>query len=102
MTTLSNGNLIFDSGKEMLDEVLCGTDLYNEESGLYVFLYNDNGDIASYNLYPQEVEKLREDQKNTGDSWSAFFGVGGYIYENEDAENLYWCEDNFSGEWEMV
>ena len=102
MTTLNNGNLIFDNGKELLDYVLSGTDLYNKESGLYVFLYNDADDIASYSLSPKEVDELRKKQSSIGGAWSWFLGVGGYIYDNEDKGNLYWCNDNYKGEWEMV
>jgi len=98
MKKLKNGKFKFSNGRELLEEILCGTDLYKSKTGQYVFLYNDNGSIATYELSEKKVQKLREEEE----PWSWHLGVGGYIYDKEDDANLHWCEDNYKGEWEMV
>jgi len=102
MKQLENGLLVFNNGKEMLDEIQCGTDLYNSATGQYVFLYNDSGSIASYTLGYKKVDELREKQGTLGGGWSEYLGIGGWIYDDENDYNLRWCEAMYKGEWEMV
>ena len=87
----------FKNGREMRKELKYG-DLYNPETGEYVFLYNDVGSIAVYDLSADQVKELREKAKDTGESWSAFLGVGGYIYDDP----IEWCNERYKENWEYA
>ena len=89
----------FNNGKEMLDGIK-NHDLYNPETGEYVFLYNDVCSIAVYKLDDNEVTTLRRETKDTGESWSGYLGIGGYIYD--DPSNIEWCNENYKGNWECI
>lgn len=100
--------MVFNNGKEMLNE-LDRSDLYNAETGEYVFLYNDAGSIAVYKLDDHEVEALKK-RMDTEEPWSAYLGIGGYIYDDPSCDffnsnsisNVEWCDENYKGNWECV
>ena len=87
--------LNFESAGQMLDEILSDRDLYNIETGEYVFHYSEKDSIAVYTLSKQGVEKLYWLAKESGFYWGAYLGPGGYIYDNDNDENLEWCETHF-------
>lgn len=97
----------FKSGKEMLDVILSGTDLYSPEKETYVFLYNDAGSIAHYSIDKEKADELADKAKKYDDYWAGFLGVGGSIaddpsyedFEEGDYSNLDWCNDMYDGEW---
>ena len=88
----------FKSGAAMLD-FLSGADLYNIVTGEYVFRYNEEGSIAVYSFGMDKAISLAH-QSQGKDYWSAFLGLGGYIYDdpshelyNEDRiSNLDYCK----------
>lgn len=98
--------MTFSSGKEMLEVIKSGTDLYNPEKELYVFCYNIVGSIVVYRVTNEDAEKLKKEDEY----WGAYLGIGGSIYddpdyedyEDDDYNNLDWCNDNYDGEWEDV
>lgn len=83
----------FKTGQEMLDYIHTGNDLYCEETGLYLFEYNDRGAVCYYNI---SNEKARDLQKLSeiydGEYWGGFLGVGGHIIEPE-GENYEYFND---------
>ena len=74
----------------MYDTIQNGSDLYNINTGDYVFLYSDRGAIAVYNF---DIECAKDlSLHSAGEYWGALLGVGGYIYEN--GEELEWCKEH--------
>lgn len=98
-------DIVFKNGKEML-HTIWGGDLYNVETGDYVFEYNNCGSICVYNLSEEEAIELQVKSKlDGGQYWGAYLGPGGYIYDDPSYEgydkdysisNLEWCKENFS------
>lgn len=78
---------IFDSGKEMLDFLQAGKDLYNPETDAYVFVYNEDKAIAYYSVSKEDAKKYAKIEADTGEYWGSNLGVGGYIYENQLSKN---------------
>lgn len=78
----------FSTSKEMYNYIADGNDLYNPAEELYVFVYNDAGALCSYRITEKEAMALRKESKETKESWSAFLGTGGTVYDNPDFEAL--------------
>ena len=70
----------FNNGKEMLDYIQDGFDLYSPSEQLYIFLYNGYGSIAYYYISNEEAAELRQ----THEYWGASLGPGGRIVDTED------------------
>lgn len=77
----------FNSGKEMLDYLQAGKDLYNPETDAYVFVYNEDKAIAYYSVSKEDAKKYAKIEADTGEYWDSNLGVGGYIYEDQLSEN---------------
>lgn len=77
----------FNSGKEMLDFLQAGKDLYNPETDAYVFVYNEDKAIAYYSVSKEDAKKYAKIEADTGEYWGSNLGVGGYIYEDQLSEN---------------
>lgn len=100
--------LEFKSGKEMLDLLQTDTDLYNLQTGDYVFRYNEAGSIAVYSLSLKEAEQLQAKAEAEDEYWGAYLGFGGSIYDvpesdfysNKQASALDYCSEMYDeGEW---
>lgn len=98
----------FNSGKEMLDFLQAGKDLYNPETGAYVFVYNEDKAIAYYSVSKEDAKKYAKIEADTGEYWGSNLGVGGYIYEDQLSENYDkskmssrdFCDEHFNeGVW---
>ena len=97
----------FVDGLEMLTAIEHGTDLYNPEKEIYVFLYNDKGSIAYYFLTPQEAYGIAIQAEATGDYWGGCLTGGGTIIDSPDCEHytedsetpLDWCDLMYVGTW---
>lgn len=99
--------LQFISAEEMLailQDFQAPKDLYNVNTGDYVFLYGESGSIAVYNLSMEEALKLEEMSKIDGEYWGANLGIGGSIYDDPsheyfnpetDQSNLDYCKEVF-------
>lgn len=93
----------------MLRVIQSGTDLYCEESGTYVFLYNEAGAIAYYSgIDVEEAKALEAKARDTDDYWAAFLGPGGWICDdpsdsafppNPGCANIDFCNENFKQKW---
>ena len=77
----------FKTGQEMLDYIHTGNDLYCEETGLYLFEYNDRGAVCYYNVSNEKARDLQKlSEKYDGEYWGGFLGAGGSIMENDDGD----------------
>lgn len=100
----------FNSGKEMLDYLTDYGDLYSKDKEIYVFNYDGYGGIVYYYIDNEEMNELRAKAKEIDDYVSAFLGPGGRIVDdasnpdfgNTDYNNLDWCNDNYTGEWDEM
>lgn len=98
--------MVFNTADEMLEKVVNDdTDIYNTETGHYVFAYNTEGSICVYTLSSEEAEELKE---NSEEYWGASLGPGGNIYDAPDnphysegkMSNMDYCKENYNvGEW---
>ncbi|MCR5722395.1 MAG: hypothetical protein K6G72_08635 [Lachnospiraceae bacterium] len=100
--------VVFNNGKAMLDLVLLDEDLYNLETGDYVFHYSEDGSIATYSLDIKEAMELAEKALEGQEYWGAYLGPGGWIYDDPSSDfydkecpsNLSYCEEVYStGRW---
>lgn len=83
----------FNSANEMYELVREGFDLYNINTGNYVFVYSDKGSIAVYCFDLEYAKELSSKAVELNEYWGAFLGRGGYIYEN--GSELEWCKENY-------
>ena len=81
----------FENEKAMYDAIQNGLDLYNINTGDYVFSYSDRGAIAVYNLVLEYAKDLSS--HSAGEYWGALLGAGGDIYEN--GGEIEWCEEHY-------
>lgn len=107
----------FNNGMEMYDYLTAGNDLYNTETGDYVFEYNDAHALCVYHLDKDEAKILAEKSKENDEYWGAYLGPEGVILdaleynddehrysENEEMRALYlqssfaYCEEVFAME----
>lgn len=78
----------FDNWRAMYNYITDGNDLYNTETGDYVFEYNDAHALCVYHLSDTEVKELAEKSKeNDGEYWGAFLGTGGEILDSSERNN---------------
>lgn len=92
-----------------------GNDLYNKNSGLYVFVYNDAEALCFYTLSEDEAKSVASKANESGEYWGAYLGWGGSILddpeydhfrysENEGERDLYlkpsfdFCEERFKND----
>ncbi len=90
----------FHSVEEMRQALQEG-DLYCERTNEYVFTYNDGGSICIYTIPLDEAYKLEKMAREDDEYWGAYLGVGGDIYDDEDAEYKM-ATDLILGEWEFT
>ena len=76
----------FNSSAEMFRYVYGNSDLYNLETGDYVFRYSESGSFAVYNLSMKEAEELEQNATEGNEYWGAFLGIGGYIYDDKSSD----------------
>ncbi len=85
---------------EELKSALNKGDLYCERTSEYVFKYNEEGSICIYTISLDEAYKLEKMAREDGEYWGAYLGVGGCVYDDEEAE---WkMEEMLPGEWEFT
>lgn len=91
----------FESANAMLDIIQSGMDLYNINTGEYVFSYSDKGAIVAYIIDEQYAKELSLTAVETDEYWGAYLGAGGSIYE--DGAEVEWCKEhcNISG-WKFT
>lgn len=91
----------FESANAMLDIIQSGMDLYNINTGEYVFSYSDKGAIAAYIIDENYAKELSFKSVETDEYWGAYLGVGGSIYE--DGAEVKWCEEHYNiGGWKFT
>lgn len=91
----------FENANAMLDIIQSGMDLYNTNTGDYVFSYSDKGAIAAYNIDENYAKELSLKSVETNEYWGAYLGMGGSIYEN--GAEFEWCEEHYNiGGWKLT
>ncbi len=98
----------FNNAEEML-RTLDTCDLYNLETGDYVFLYNEYGSICVYgDIDREEAAELDRLSRENGEYWCTLLGAGGSIYDDKSyptfgedcTSNLDYCEGVYDkGNW---
>lgn len=91
----------FDNAKEMLDYINDNHDLYSRKAEKYVFNYNEDGSICTYDITEDEANELVKQAKAINEYWGAFLGIGGKIfddvscgyYQDGQMSNLECCEE---------
>lgn len=109
MATLKNKEPItFDSAKDMFEYIMDNCDLYNLETGDYVFRYSEAGSFAVYGLALDAAEELEKRANEENLYWGAFLGIGGAIYDDPSSDfyeegfesNFDYCNQIFNvGTW---
>lgn len=80
----------FNSAEEILDFIKDGNDLWSPSTNIYVFVYNEDGAICTYNINHEKAIELSQESERDNEYWSAFLGLGGEIYD--PPENLEFCK----------
>ena len=94
-------SITFTSGEDMYNEIRYHDyDLYSETAELYVFPYNDKGDIAYYRIDKAEAVRLEKESEAANEYWGAFLGIGGYICNEQEAIDF--CNRHFQDGWIIV
>lgn len=84
------------------------TDLYNLNTGAYVFLYNIDGGICVYYLDSEEAYDIAKQAE--GEYWGAFLGAGGNVYDDpmeffeSDSANGVWvkADESFTDVYQSI
>jgi hypothetical protein len=80
----------FNSAEDILEFIQDGNDLWSPSEDLYVFVYNEDGAICTYNIDVTQAKELSLKADLYDECWSAFLGWGGSIYD--PPKNLELCE----------
>ena len=71
-----------------LQEYLYGKDLYCVEQEIYLFSYNECDSVCYYRIPLDEAKRLEAMTREDGNYWGAYLGVGGWIYDDDEAQEL--------------
>ena len=71
---------------DMLKYIQEGNDLYNPETGEYIFVYNEEGSICNYHVSLEEMTNLYELACENNEYIGAYLGTGGEIYDDPTHE----------------
>ena len=98
----------FKSPEEMLDYITSDSDLYNLETGDYIWKYTECGSIAVDNFSIEEAERLAKESTEEKTYWGGLVGGGAVVYddpshelyEEGDETNLDYCKGTYNkGIW---
>lgn len=117
-TSSSTENHIkFNSAQEMLSYLQSARDLYNPETGEYVWLYNEAGSVAVDKLSDEDIHRILKERevfciledKEEGESWSGYIPGGADIWDDvsyddegkvpKGCTNLDYCEGYYAENW---
>ena len=73
----------FDSPEEMLDYITSDSDLYNLETGDYIWRWNDYDSIAVDNFSIEEAERLEQEATKEKTYWGGLVPGGARIYDSQ-------------------
>lgn len=87
----------FNSAEGMYHYLCNNGDLYNPVKEVYMFQYNEDGAICCYSISEDHAAELAVKSIEDGEYWSAYLGIGGHIYEAEEALEI--CNDFADENW---
>lgn len=102
-----DGRVRFNSEQEMLCYLQNAHDLYNPETGEYVWLYNEAGSIAVDKLSKEDILRILN-EREPGESWSGYIPGGADIWDDvsydgckvpDGCTNLDYCKGHFAEYW---
>lgn len=97
----------FSSAQEMLAYLQNANDLYNPQTGAYVWLYNEAGSIAVDHLDKEAILRILN-EREPGSSWSGYISGGALIWDDagyegdevlEGCTNLDFCKEHYAEKW---
>lgn len=105
---MNSRQVIFKNWREMYNTLCNGKDLYNPNIGKYVFVYNENGALCTYNLNQKEAINVAKEAN--GNTWSSVLGTGGCILDamtlNKEGSlqpSYDFCKENYEkGGWVYI
>lgn len=84
----------FSDWQEMYQCLCNGVELYNMETGAFVFQYNDAGALCMYNLSTEYVKEIAARAEEDDECWSAYLGTGGNILDDPNNEEYRYSKDS--------
>ncbi len=103
----ADGRVRFDSAEAMFSFLQSAHDLYNPETGEYVWLYNEVGSIAVDKLSEEDILRILK-EREPGESWSGYIPGGADIWDDVNYDgykvpkgctNLDYCEGHYADNW---
>lgn len=94
-------HIVFNSPEEMLNYICNDNDLYNLETGDYIWKYTECGSIAVDNFSLDEAEEIEKKANELHEYWGGFIGGGSIVYDDPshdlydkeyDESNLDYCK----------
>ena len=85
----------FADGDAMYKYLTAGNDLYNKETGEYVFQYNDAGALCTYYLKPETAKEIAAKAKEDDEYWGAYLGGGGTILDDPNNDEYRFSKDDY-------
>lgn len=83
-------------GKEIAERIIDDVDMYNSETEIYAFHYNDKDAICIYHISVDKAIELAKEAKEQNEYWGSLLGIGGLIFSNpEDFIQAYGVEDGW-------
>lgn len=83
-------------GKEIAERIIDDIDMYNPETGIYAFHYNDKDAICIYHIPVDKAIVLAKEAKAQNEYWGGLLGIGGLVFDNpEDFVQAYGVEDGW-------
>lgn len=105
---INKEHIKFDSPEKMLDYICGDCDLYNLETGDYIWKYTECGSIAVDNFSLDEAERLEQKAIEEEMYWGGLIYGGSIIYDDPShdlyeeyyASNLDYCKEVYDkGTW---
>lgn len=91
----------FNSAEDMLEFIQDGNDLWSPSENLYIFVYNEDGAICTYDIDLTQAKELSIKAELYDEYWSTFLGWGGSIYD--EPLNLGLCDALYTvDDWRLT
>lgn len=99
-------NVKFSSPEEMLEFIQDGNDLYNQDTGEYVFVSSDDGNLGRSQLDKDTMERVKNLSEENHTYWSDYISGGEVLEVNPERADLEsaldYCKRKYSSEHWML